>query len=388
VNGLYILRHKNIDVVIVELNGLYGIERIHKIIQPDHLPVGVLGEDGKVREKRLEKWWIDRGIPVTREAYQNGIRELKVSGSGELLARAAGLNLTDHYWMIAEKESSKRTWENSNFYRNEFSKDIGSLFFYGENKHKADFMGPDSGSNGNLKKRWEILNGKRMLIKGGSKSYYQEPFNELIASELANRLGINHVPYNLLKEGEEYYSICPNMTDEKTEFVCALDLYDTKYPAMMLSQYDHYMDCCKKAKIPGYKQMTEKMIALDYLIAATDRHWGNFGVMRDSDTLAYTGTAPLFDNGGSLWNEKSTAIIQTGLDERNRCFDGKTNRQQLEIIQDLSWFDETRLENFTEEMRSILNKNRNGEPERTERIVKGFRDRVAALIAKRAGDVH
>jgi hypothetical protein len=383
-SGRYILRHKDIDVAVVGLNELYGIEQIHAIGAIEHLPPGVAGEEGKVRKKRLEQWWVDRGIPVTRDSYDRGIRELKAAGSGELLAKAMGLNLTDHYWMVPENKAAKHNWANSNFYRNEFSKDIGKLFFYGEQKQEINFMGPDSGSNGNLKKRWEIQNGDRVLVKGGSKSYYQEPFNEVISAELASRLGIDHVPYHLINEGDEYYSICPNMTDEKIEFICALDLYDTRYPGMAVSQYDHYMNCCENANMPpGYKNMTGKMIVLDFLVAATDRHWGNFGVLRDSESLDYTGVAPLFDNGGSLWNEKSTVIMQTGLDERNRCFDRMTNREQLELVLDVSWFDEQKLEGFVEEMKEILMKNPNGERERAEKIAAGFKSRIETIIAKK-----
>lgn len=39
-------------------------------------------------------------------------------------------------------------------------------------------MSPDNATDGWLKKKWEIINGKRFLIKGGN----QEPLNEVIAT--------------------------------------------------------------------------------------------------------------------------------------------------------------------------------------------------------------
>lgn len=40
---------------------------------------------------------------------------------------------------------------------------------------------PDNSSDGNLKKKWKIINGKRCLIKSGNSLNNQEPFNEVIA---------------------------------------------------------------------------------------------------------------------------------------------------------------------------------------------------------------
>jgi len=46
------------------------------------------------------------------------------------------------------------------------------------------------------------------------------------------------------------------------------------------------------------------MLVLDYLIANEDRHWGNFGAVRNAETLDWIGLAPVFDCGNSLWYNK------------------------------------------------------------------------------------
>ena len=43
------------------------------------------------------------------------------------------------------------------------------------------------------------------------------------------------------------------------------------------------------------------MMVFDALICNTDRHLTNFGILRDSRTGAFLGSAPLFDNGRSLF---------------------------------------------------------------------------------------
>jgi hypothetical protein len=45
-----------------------------------------------------------------------------------------------------------------------------------------------------------------------------------------------------------------------------------------------------------------KMIIADFMTDNTDRHWENFGILRDTVSGAWKGMIPLFDNGYTLWN--------------------------------------------------------------------------------------
>ena len=77
------------------------------------------------------------------------------------------------------------------------------LFGQGSTSDRISLMSPDNTSDGWLKKRWTILDGKRCLIKGGSGATQQEPYNEVIASAIMKRLGVPHVTYTLLYQ-EDY----------------------------------------------------------------------------------------------------------------------------------------------------------------------------------------
>ncbi len=44
----------------------------------------------------------------------------------------------------------------------------------------------------------------------------------------------------------------------------------------------------------------ENMYILDFLILNEDRHLGNFGIIRDVNTLEWLDVAPIFDNGQIL----------------------------------------------------------------------------------------
>ena len=69
--------------------------------------------------------------------------------------------------------------------------------------------------------KWTIINGKRCLIKAGSGTIVQEPYNELIATELMERLNIPHVSYSLIMQDKCPYSICEDFVDADTELISA-----------------------------------------------------------------------------------------------------------------------------------------------------------------------
>ena len=89
-----------------------------------------------------------------------------------------------------------------------FSDDVGNILCgKGASKDKRRLTSPDNTSDGWLKKKWKIMDGKRCLIKGGSGATQQEPHNEVLASSIMKRLDIPHVDYSLLIEDDSRYSV-------------------------------------------------------------------------------------------------------------------------------------------------------------------------------------
>ena len=52
------------------------------------------------------------------------------------------------------------------------------------------------------------------------------------------------------------------------------------------------------------------MIVIDYLLANTDRHYNNFGAIRNANSLEWIGSAPIYDSGTSLWCNTPTKLIR------------------------------------------------------------------------------
>ena len=87
----------------------------------------------------------------------------------QVISRNLGLSLSDHYWV--KPAGSNLSWDEVNFFENDFSPDVGDALLGKLSKTSdIDLRSPDWTCDGNLRKRWAILDGKRCLVKAGSGS--------------------------------------------------------------------------------------------------------------------------------------------------------------------------------------------------------------------------
>jgi hypothetical protein len=199
--------------------------------------------------------------------------------------------------------------------------------------------------------RWAIVDGIRRLIKGGG-FLNQEPYNEVVATKLYERLLLpeDFVPYELALDGGEICSTCPNMLADNEEYVPALYINDLLPCLDEEDELEHYLRCCLSVGVDAGTQ-TAKMLVCDYVLANHDRHYHNFGLIRNVDSLEWR-VAPLFDSGSSLWCNART-LRPESLAYRSLPFVGNP-QLQLELVTDFSWFDPASLSGFLPELVAIL----------------------------------
>lgn len=332
------LMHKRIAVAELELDDTTGlIQKIAEVYEPKHLPVGVSIRNGYADRGALNEWWADRSIPASRSGVREALEALNVVNTKMLLLRCFGLSLSDQYWICPT--DSQLTWDQINFFYNAFSDDVGDVLFGKPVRGKEfDFSSPDNTSDGCLKKRWKIIDGKRCLIKGGSGLQRQQPFNEVIATEIMKRLAIPHVPYTLLWDGNEPYSVCEDFVTADTELISAWRIMQTSKKSNNVSVYQHFVNCCKELGAPDVVPALDRMIVLDYLIANEDRHLNNFGLLRNAETLEWIGFAPIFDSGSSLGYDKLATEIRSEHGIICKPFK-KRHAEQIKLVSDFSWID-------------------------------------------------
>lgn len=341
-----------------------------------YAPFGLI-KDNNIDKNKFNKWWKNRQIPASR----NGLREILHKSdiydndNFDLLdAKAYCLSLSDQYWVKRIDEDI--LWEDINFFDNEFSEDIGKILFAGgKTPINLDLNTPDMTSNGNYEKRWKIINGDRYLIKAGGKMINQEPFNEVIATKLYERIlnDDEYVKYSIIYEDERAVSICKNFITKETELIPAWKINEYYEFSDVLNTYEHYIRCLNELKIPNANILVDKMIVCDYILANKDRHFNNFGVIRNVETLEFERIAPIFDNGCSLWFDENDMYV--GEFFLTKPFE-EYEKLQISLVKNTTWLDIKKLDGFADEVKEILSSNKLLSRERINKIVEQIKSRI------------
>lgn len=258
------------------------------------LPIGLTADsDG------LSKWLKSRVIPKNREYVdqilaRSGLSHNDIMG---IINVCKGLSLNDSYWVVEKGFEGK--FADYNLYENNFTRTLALIAYtgYGSNSKKGFTSSPEYTTNGMLKKCWRRDKGKIYLFKGGTSGAANtgnEPYSEYYAAQIAEVMGLHHIPYNLSKWKGTLCSTCELFTDIDTSFV----------PIYKFNQGSSLTETANYLKSLGqefYDEFADMMI-FDALICNTDRHAGNYGLLVDNKTNKPIKFAPIFDNGLSLFN--------------------------------------------------------------------------------------
>ncbi|MGN0099198.1 MAG: excisionase [Candidatus Methanomethylophilaceae archaeon] len=304
----YELMHKDVPVIQLDIEKWGWIETVGPVISEEHMPLGIQSKTNW-NHYSLYDWWDWRFIPMHRSGLDEILYGLGM-GYDELFERSLALNLTDFYWI--RPVGSGLSWRDVNMRDNGFSEEFGDVLMDGLKEGQVpDLRSPDICTNGDLRKRWKMIDGKANLVKHGYPDYYQEPFNEVVASRIMDLLDIPHAEYRLLKVGDEVFSTCPTIFEGNVEFVPAVHVYINYSKRNDVSDYQNYIDTCRSFGV-DVTESVDDMLIVDYLICNYDRHYNNFGIIRDPETLEWMGPAPIFDSGASLGCNVSTEWFYEG----------------------------------------------------------------------------
>lgn len=343
----YTLMHRDIPVADVDVLPGGVIRSVGRIRNAEHLPVRADEEGGVL--SALTSWWENRRIPIGRPGLDRVLSAYEIEGPGELAMRSLGAGLSDAYWM--RPEGSDFEWDDVEFYRHPFRPDLGEALF-GRFEEDPVLISPDQATDGMLGKRWTVSSGRRCLIKSGRTPYRQEPFNEIIATMLMDTLEIPHVRYDLILDNGLPCSICPDMVDGRTELVSAANIIEAYGKGLDLSPYDAYVECCRRLGV-DVERFLDGMILIDCIMLNGDRHTGNFGLIRDTDTLEWIGPAPIYDTGTSLLCSHRTDRIDTKEEPRCRPF-ADSFPKEIGMMKEPERFDPGKAADALPRVRSIL----------------------------------
>ena len=325
----YELMHKDDVVASLQLDDLSGaILKVTPGTNPKLLPLG-----GSQGADSLRKWWLRRAVPISQGGIAALLQRERIPSTQSLLVRNLGLSLSDHYWI--KPSGSELTWKDVSPFSNAFS----SL----SEAASAHSYSPDAALQGDLIKKWLIVDDTRCLLKGNRGANSQQSLNEVLASMLHEKQGFaNHVRYRPVKftgsASEQYGCICEDFASETLEFIPAIDVVDSEKKDNAVSTYEHFIHVCAEHGLPeqDVRGFLEYQILTDFVLTNTDRHLNNFGVLRDSRTLRFVQMAPIFDSGNSMFWDAPR------LPERSDCTEitvnsfRKTEMELLKLVTDRS----------------------------------------------------
>lgn len=351
----FVLMNRGHEVCQVVYNRRRG-EFVHVgvFLDKDRAPLGVFGQRSISDSVAFNMWWKGRGIPATRSGLQQILDDAGVFVPEELAMRNLGLSLSDQYWICPQ--GSQLAWNDINFFNNGFERVSSVTRSYSPVTTPAGAH-PDNTSDGNLSKRWVEQGGKRTLLKGGGTNN-QEPYNEVVATALHKRMlkAGEYVSYRLVDDAGAIMCACEDFLSDEEEFVPAIYV-DRLIPEQShLSYYQHYVRCCESLGVEGAELALWKMIVCDDIIANSDRHYRNFGVVRNVETLACR-PAPIFDSGSCLWADVPLTSLKHGeFSFQSKQFDPNPARQLL-LVGDMGWFEPENLDGFANQAIEILARN-------------------------------
>ena len=292
-----VLMSKNTPLLLVLLENNMVV-KIIKVINDEKLPFSL---KDNLNIKSINTWIKKRLISDSREGFAEAKKVfMEINDFGSMFS------LTDQYWF---KFGNKQTWEEGNFFNKRYDRNFGYMFFYPweVEKSRLGLPSPDMTTNGLTRKRWIQNKGEfnSYLIKSRDKDGVQDPINEVIASKfLKNMNFIDVVEYDLIIDGLRFSSMCPNFIDENTEFVPASHICINMSKKSKLDFFGYLVQRCNELGLKNADDFLNRMITADYLIKNVDRHYGNFGFIRDVESGKLIKFAPLFDFGLSFTNKE------------------------------------------------------------------------------------
>lgn len=370
----YILMHKNVPVLTAVLDDTLTVTKVTEIMSPDHKPLNMMVMENQ--EIALNEFLKHRAIPGSRPNLAELLEAYQASNALEFSLKSYQLNVSDHYWL--QPLTTNLDWSDVNFYDHPIADT--PLFLSDSDQIDVDLITPNSSVNGSLRQMWVQQKDGIRLLKAGS-FLHQQPFNEVFIAYVCEQLGLNHVSYTLerLSSGE-FVSSCPLFTGPDLEYIPAwhiagpLKQRDNKYQA--------FLDQAAQFSIPHVKAQLDATLALDFLTLNDDRHYGNFGFLRNSETLEFISMAPIFDNGNTLWyNELTINPHKPFHTYPSLPFKSKHNKQIKYVTTSVNATDEA-LTNALAFMDIIYAQNNNITKERLQMMKALFEQRYQELQAK------
>lgn len=255
----------------------------------------------------LMQWMEHRMPPSNRQFIQKilkacGLQNDDLKGLADFCQM---LSLNDAY-RVVNNEHPFVPFKKCNLFENRFDEVLSLVAYTGligvNYNYRANLRGgicstPELTTGGMLPKTWRWTKQGIMLYKGGTSGFANaglEPYSEFYATQVAQKMGLDVVSYGLERWHGILASTCPIFTSKDISFVPAHIL-------MQETNTNSLEECARVYDKFGFLNAFKDMLLFDAVVCNEDRHYANFGMLRDNYTGKIICPAPIFDNGLSLF---------------------------------------------------------------------------------------
>ena len=317
------------------------------------LPLNIMQARNDVE---LNRFLLSRRIPKGRIFLEEVLRPYGLSPSDTkgIIDLSRGASVNDAYSIVPAGDDIP--YRDYNLFENDFDEVLQVIAYTGV--VPAGILGggrpSDLTPSGTFPKTWRKRDGQLVLYKAGSAvaapNYGREPWSETLAWQVARCMGVNAVEYRLAYWQGKACSTCTLFNTPDVAFVP----FELCLPAELARLCDfelvhaYYSDLGDDA-LEAFKSMA----VFDSIIVNTDRHMGNFGVLRDNRTGSILGAAPVFDNNVSLFTrdldewlstrnmfsrfERDPGILDAMLRWQGKAMLGAVQHKQVKRLLDFSF---------------------------------------------------
>ena len=287
--------NNDFDLKITDINILNNNKELFPIILRD-----------EVNEKNIKAFIKSRVIPKNRAFVRNILESagLNINDKKGIIDISKGLSLIDSYWIVQDENLK---FEDYNLFDNNFSLVLSLVAFTGYSSKIAGLISsPELTTNGMLPKCWRRIDGEVYLYKGSTEEWHLsntgfEPYSEYYISQIEKKMGLDYVDYDLAKWKGMLASVCKLFTNKDISYIQIGNIIET-------GEIEDIYNFVSKL---GLEDKFADMILLDAITFNIDRHFGNFGLLRDNKTGKFIDFAPIFDNGEGLLSKADIDIFKS-----------------------------------------------------------------------------
>lgn len=298
----YILKLYDTELVRFTLTD-YGLEGLKaQILSVDKqyerlFPVGL-----ELTGEGIVSWLKSRVVPKNRRFVEEILSTfgLNANDTKGIIDVCRGLSLNDSYWVVSDSFDGK--FSDYNLYDNRFSEILSFVAYTGvEQDHGRFTTSPEFTTGGALPKAWRFIEDDGIyLYKGGNDILTyggNEPYSEYYACQIAEHMGLNAVHYDLENWKGILASKCRLFSSVDVSYV---PIWQVIHDITLKKAIDYYDSLGIE-----FGEQIRSMLMFDALIYNEDRHFGNFGLLRDNKSGEFISPAPMFDHGHSLFSQAS-----------------------------------------------------------------------------------